>query len=96
MIQVKRTAIALLTICVLLKSSAPGAAEVTRQAPKPDGPIVYYDMTALHKLDLGDPTELRRYWDETHLVVSLQGLVNRAGPRLMLPDNEWQEVDEPE
>lgn len=57
-------------------------------------PIVYYDATSLLKLDLKDPAQRRRCWDETHLLVSLQGLVNRTAPRLYLryvqePDDFW-------
>ena len=47
-------------------------------------PIVYYDMTPLFKLDLSDPLELRRFYDETLLVASLQGLVNRHHPQLYI------------
>lgn len=56
--------------------------------------IVYYDMTPLLELDRQDPAQLRRFYDETHLVVSLQGLVNREAPRLYIryiaaPDDFW-------
>lgn len=56
--------------------------------------LVYYDMTPLGSLNLSDPDQRRRYWDETHFVVSLQGLVNRDAPRLYLrynsqPDDFW-------
>jgi hypothetical protein len=57
-------------------------------------PVVYYDATPLLRLDLEDGEQRRRFWDETHLLVSLQGLVNRGGPRLFLryvrePDDFW-------
>ncbi len=92
----KRTSVVFLSICVLLSAGVLSADEVARQERKADGPIVYYDMTALHRLDLGDPVQLRRYWDETHLVISLQGLVNRDAARLYLryveaPDDFWWE-----
>jgi hypothetical protein len=57
-------------------------------------PIVYCDLTSLFELDLNDAVQRRRFWDETHLIVSLQGLVNRTQPRLFLryvqaPDDFW-------
>lgn len=70
---------------------ATGFAVGSGQAPEP---VVYYDMTPLFALDLTDPVQRRRFWDETHLVVSLQGLVNRTRPRLFIryvkePDDFW-------
>jgi hypothetical protein len=50
--------------------------------------IVYYDMTSLFELDLNDPVQLRRFYDETHLVTSLQGLVNRDEARLYIRYNK--------
>lgn len=47
-------------------------------------PIVYYDMTPLFQLDLKDPAQLRRFYDETTLAVSLQGLANRERPQLYI------------
>jgi hypothetical protein len=43
---------------------------------------------------LDDPVQRRRYWDETHLVTTLQGIVNREEPRLFVrynaaPDDFW-------
>ncbi len=74
------------------------AADTTLVAPEPDTPeaIVYYDLTPLFALDLKDPAQRRRFWDETHLVVALQGLVNRSAPRLFIryvqqPDDFWWE-----
>lgn len=57
-------------------------------------PIVFFDQTPLFGLDLKDEGQRRRFWDETHLAVSLQGLVNRTAPRLFLrylkePDDFW-------
>jgi hypothetical protein len=59
--------------------------------------IVVYDMTHLFELDLADPVQRREFWDTTHLVVSLQGIVNRHEPRLyiryvMPPDEFWWDV----
>lgn len=54
--------------------------------------IVHYDMSQLLDANLGNPVAIRRLWDETHLVASLQGLVNRSGPRLYLRYNA--EVDD--
>jgi hypothetical protein len=58
--------------------------------------IVFYDLTPLYGLDLKDPTQRRRLWDEIHLISSLQGLVNREAPRLFIrhlkgPDDFWWE-----
>lgn len=68
-----------------------GRAEENTESPEE---IVYFDMTSLFNLDLNDPVQRRRFWDETHLVVSLQGLVNRKAPRLYIrynqaPDDFW-------
>ncbi len=57
-------------------------------------PIVFFDQTPLFALDLKDEAQRRRFWDETHLAVSLQGLVNRAAPQLFIrylkePDDFW-------
>ena len=59
-------------------------------------PVVYCDLTPLFALDLNDETARRRFWDETHLAVALQGLVNRSAPRLFLryiaaADDFWWE-----
>jgi hypothetical protein len=57
-------------------------------------PVIYYDLTPRYQLDLKDPVQRRRFWDECHLVFSLQGLVNRSAPRLFVrfiaePDDFW-------
>lgn len=59
-------------------------------------PIVFFDLTYLFKLDLNDERQRRRFWDETHLVAALEGLVNRDRPRLFIryvktPDDFWWE-----
>ena len=72
---------------------------VPREERSPE-PIVVYDLTPLWALDVSDPGQRRRMWDETHLAVSLQGLVNRDAPRLFvrcLPDPDdfwWQRMTE--
>ena len=87
---------AILVGSLLILAGLITTAAATPAASKPDVPeaIVYYDMTPLFALDLKDPAQRRRFWDETHLVVSLQGLVNRTAPRLFLryvkqPDDFW-------
>lgn len=68
-------------------------------APSPE-PIVRYDLTPLWALQLDDPAQRRRHWDEFHLVTSLQGLANRDAPRLFvrcLPEADdfwWQRMTE--
>jgi hypothetical protein len=79
----------LLGLLLPLGAGAAGAGSVTTTEP-----VVYFDLTPLFALDLKDPAQRRRFWDETHLVVSLQGLVNRTAPRLFLrvikgPDDFW-------
>lgn len=55
------------------------AQETTSQAP-----YYVYNITSLQALDRGAPAEIRRVWDETLLVSTLQGLVNRDSARLFL------------
>ena len=57
-------------------------------------PIVFPDLTGLFEADLSDPAALRRLWDTSHAVASLQGIVNRHEPRLFTrynsePDDFW-------
>lgn len=57
-------------------------------------PVVLFDASYLLERDLNDPQQRRSVWDETHLLASLQGLVNRDRPRLFLrylrgPDDFW-------
>jgi len=48
-------------------------------------PILYtFDLSYTARLDTGDPAQVRRIWDETHCVTSIQGVVNRAQPQLYL------------
>ncbi len=56
--------------------------------------IVHYNMSAMASWDLNNSATRHRYWDETHLVASLQGIVNRDAPRLYIrynttPDRFW-------
>ncbi|NLH99244.1 MAG: hypothetical protein GX446_07100 [Chthonomonadales bacterium] len=41
-----------------------------------------FDLTYTVHLDRSDPVQLRRIWDHTHFVASLQGIVNRNAPHL--------------
>ena len=73
-----------------------GQSAVSAPADTMRGPVVFFDLTGLYKLDRNDPEQRRQFWDETHLVVSLQGLANRHAPRLFLryirqPDDFWWE-----
>ena len=43
-----------------------------------------FDLTYTLKLDRADPQQRRKVWDDAHFVSSLQGIVNRKGPRLYL------------
>ena len=61
-----------------------------------DTNVYTLDLTPLLALNLSDPAQRRQLWDETHLAVSLQGLVNRSSARLYLryvalPDDFWWE-----
>jgi hypothetical protein len=44
--------------------------------------LATFDLTYTLRLDREDPQQRRRIWDETHCVAALQGLANRADPRL--------------
>ncbi len=76
--------------CVVMGLAAFIAAEEEGGAQ----PVAYYDMTELHRADLKEPAQARRAWDSAHLVASVQGIVNRDGPRLFVrfmeqPDDFW-------
>ncbi len=47
-----------------------------------DGPLCLYDLTHLYALDLAEPAQAARAYDELHFVATLQGIVNRTLPRL--------------
>lgn len=54
-------------------------------APAQSAPVLYtYDLTRTVELDRNDGEVVRRAWDETHFVSSVQGIVNRRAPRLYL------------
>ncbi len=54
----------LATLCLILTLG---------QAPALEGTPVAVRTAYLFELDLADPEQRRRFWDTTHLVVSLQG-----------------------
>jgi hypothetical protein len=45
-------------------------------------PIDIYDLTPTLRFDPNDAVQVAAAWDEAHLVATLQGVVNRAEPRL--------------
>ncbi len=47
-------------------------------------PLYIYDLTHTVSQPRDNARQLRRIWDETHLVTSMQGIVNRREPRLYL------------
>jgi hypothetical protein len=52
---------------------------------QPQQNILYlYDATPYLRTDLRDPAAVKRAWDECHFLFSLQGIVNRARPRLFV------------
>jgi hypothetical protein len=62
--------------------------------PSTEGVVFHFDLTYLYQLDLDDPQQRRRFWDEAHLVFALQGLANRTTPALFVrwirqPDDFW-------
>lgn len=49
------------------------------------GNMIYrFDLTHLYELDRDDPAQAREAWDTMHLVASLQGILNRRQPTLLL------------
>ncbi len=46
--------------------------------------VTVYDLTHTLDYDVADPGQAARAWDEAHAVATLQGIVNRSGPRLYL------------
>ncbi len=63
--------------------------------------IYYYDFSWANTVDLKIPTEAKEVWDTGHLLSSLQGVVNRAEPRLYVrfqkeyDDFWWNEFQKP-
>ncbi|MBR4416364.1 MAG: hypothetical protein IKS67_06315, partial [Victivallales bacterium] len=54
----------------------------------------YLDITYLNKYNIRNPPQAQEVWDTLHLAASLQGVVNRKGPRLFIrfmpdPDDFW-------
>jgi hypothetical protein len=66
------------------------------------GQVVVCDLSDLFTLDLKDERQRHRFWEETQLVVTLQGLVNRDRPRLFirymkeLDDFWWKQMTTPD
>lgn len=65
------------------------AVGMTPFAPPPDRtaedePICHLDLTEVCALKLDDSLQAREAWDTLHLAASLQGIVNRTGPRLFI------------
>ncbi len=52
--------------------------------PSVTEPIVYFDLSDLFSLNLNDEVQRHRFWDESQLAVSVQGLVNRTAPCLFI------------
>ncbi len=79
-------------------TSSPGDTKATAVSADP---IVLFDLTDLFKLDLNDERQRHRFWDETHLVTALEGLVNRDRPRLFIrclkeqDDFWWEQMNQP-
>ncbi len=48
------------------------------------GTLYTYELSRVHSLNLSEPRQVRRLYDECHVVASLQGVVNRRAPRLYL------------
>ncbi len=55
------------------------------QPQSSSGRLLYtYDLTHTLKTDYANPIAVRSAWDETHFVTSIQGIVNRHGPKLYI------------
>ena len=68
----------------------------TPPAEAAGAPLCLYDLTHLYDLDLTDPEQAARAYDELHFVATLQGIVNRGLPRLYLhfvSHNEFGDID---
>ncbi|HAZ62397.1 MAG TPA: hypothetical protein DCZ72_02125 [Armatimonadetes bacterium] len=67
-----------------------------------DGVLVRYEATELFNIDLNDPANRVRFWEEFHLLAGLQGLVNRESAQLWLrayqawDDYWWDKLRAPE
>ena len=47
-------------------------------------PIVLYDLRYALDIDTHKPEDVDMAWDHCHTVATLQGIVNRSGPKLYL------------
>lgn len=58
-------------------------------------PIAVYDLTYALKFDPANTQQVNMAWDHCHAVSTLQGIVNRKGPRLYLQfvENRGQNID---
>ena len=79
----------------LLAADSGSSANINATAVSSES-IVFFDLTSLFNLDLNDERQRHRFWDETHLVTALEGLVNRDRPQLFIrylkqPDDFWWE-----
>lgn len=81
---VRRTLVA---AAILL--AAPSLLKAENAAP---APVYYLDLTGLNGLDYTKRPEAQKAWDTLHVASSLQGIVNRDGPRLFL--RHMQEADD--
>ncbi len=73
------------------------AATADAQPDSAPRPLYVFDLTELHRLDLGDPVQARRAWDTLHVTASVQGIVNRDRATLFVrfmphPDDFWLET----
>lgn len=53
-----------------------------RAAASATDDLVYFDLSYIHQTDLSDERARKDAYDQLHLVFTLQGIVNRRGPRL--------------
>jgi len=68
---------------------------------KSDDEIVLFDLLPVYGVNFKDQDQRRQFWDLTHLVFALQGIVNRDAPRLYVrfipqaDDFWWQQMRKP-
>ena len=73
----KHSRIALLALCSHV-------AAVGFTAAVTGAPIGWFDLRDTAKIDVRQPEQVRMAWDHAHALATLQGIVNRDGPRLYL------------